>query len=389
MQKDVTRFFWLKTMDNLNTDYNIQVYRFCRVPLGVISSPFLLAATLQHHLSRYDSNTAKKIRENIYVDNVITGTDSVNDATKFYKESKQIFQNASMNLRDWMSNNQQVLKRIPTNDRSSKEKIKVLDLEWYAKEDQISISFSSIANTQPCLIKRVVLKQIASVYDPLGLYSPVTLKGKLFLQKLWNQKYSWDDKLSPQHVQGWNSIKSDLYELTNCRFPRYIRFDGQCDTIYRLMTFCDASQYAYAAAVYLHQEHKHDRKIDLIFSKTRLAPNKKISIPRLELLAALIGTMCMTYIEKELKLPVIQKTVWLDSQCVLGWIENKKSLATFVDNRIKEIKRNKDINFSYISTKENPADIGSRGMSTKQLQVNQLWWNGPEWLLKPNIEWPV
>ena len=112
------------------------------------------------------------------------------------------------------------------------------------------------------------------------------------------------------------------------------------------MTFCDALQYAYAAAVYLHQEHKHDRKVDLIFSKARLAPNKKVSIPRLELLAALIGTRCMTYIEKEPKLPVIQKTVWLDSQCVLGWTESKKSLATFVDNRIKEIKRNKDINFS-------------------------------------------
>ena len=91
----------------------------------------------------------------------------------------------------------------------------------------------------------------------------------------------------------------------------------------------------------------------------------------------------MTYIEKELNLPVIQKTVRLDSQCVLGWTESKNSLATFVDSKIKEIKRNKDINFSYISTKENPADIGSRGMSTKQ-----LWWNGPE-RLKPNIEWPV
>lgn len=58
-------------------------------------------------------------------------------------------------------------------------------------------------------------------------------------------------------------------------------------------------------------------------------------------------------------------------------------------NRIKKIKRNKDINFSYISTKENPADIGSKGMSTKELQVNHLCWNGSDWLLQPNTEWPV
>ena len=97
----------------------------------------------------------------------------------------------------------------------------------------------------------------------------------------------------------------------------------------------------------------------------------------------------MTYVEKELKLSVIQKTIWLDSQCVLGWIESKKSLATFVENRIKEIKRNKDIEFHYISTKENPADIASRGMSTKELQFNRLWWNGPDWLLNRSNKWPV
>ena len=124
------------------------------------------------------------------MDNVITGTDSVNHATNVYK---QIFRNASMNLCDWMCNNEQVLAEIPTNDRSNEEKINVLGLTWYAKDDQFSIPFNTIANTLSCLTKRVVLKQIASVYDPLGLYSPVTLKGKLFLQTLWNQKFSWDD----------------------------------------------------------------------------------------------------------------------------------------------------------------------------------------------------
>ena len=97
-------------------------------------------------------------------------------------------------------------------------------------------------------------------------------------------------------------------------------------------------------------------------------------------------TRCMTYVEKELKLSVIQKTIWLNSQCVLGWIESKKSLATFVENRVKEIKRHKDIEFHYISTKENPADIASRGMSTKELQFNRLWWNGPDWLLNRSNE---
>ena len=111
-QKDVTRFFWLKNINNLNVDNNIQVFRFCRVPFGIISSPFLLSATLDFHLKMHNSPIADKIRRNIYVDNVITGTESTEEAGNIYRESKKIFAHASMNLRDWTSNQMtQVFKR--------------------------------------------------------------------------------------------------------------------------------------------------------------------------------------------------------------------------------------------------------------------------------------
>ena len=58
--KDVTRFFWLKNKTIINVENNIQAYRFCRVPFGIICSPFLLAATFDHHLKIFDSNTAQK-----------------------------------------------------------------------------------------------------------------------------------------------------------------------------------------------------------------------------------------------------------------------------------------------------------------------------------------
>ena len=131
------------------------------------------------------------------------------------------------------------------------------------------------------------------------------------------------------------------------------------------------------------------RKVDLLFSKTRLAPNKEISIPRLELLAAVIGTRCIRFVQKELKLDICSKHTWLDSQCVLCWVDSQKSLSKFVENRVKEIKEEKDINFHYIPTKQNPADIASSGTSTSELQKNILWWNGPDCLLKSIDEWPV
>ena len=90
-----------------------------------------------------------------------------------------------------------------------------------------------------------------------------------------------------------------------------------------------------------------------------------------------------------MKLDIDSKHIWLDSQCVLCWIDSKKTLNTFVENRVKEIKQQKDISFHYIPTKENPADIASRGTSTIELQRHKLWWNGPDWLIKPTIECPV
>ena len=131
------------------------------------------------------------------------------------------------------------------------------------------------------------------------------------------------------------------------------------------------------------------RKVDLLFSKTRLAPNKQLSIPRLELLAALIGMRCLSFVQKELNMDIVSKHIWLDLQCVLCWIESKKSLNTFVANRVKEIKEQADVQFHYIPTQQNPADIASRGTSTDQLQTHKLWWNGPDWLLKSTDEWPV
>ena len=123
--KDMTRFFWLKNKGRLTVENNVQVYRFNRVPFGIIDSPFLLAATLDHHLKNYENPTAETMRENIYVDNVITGKDTIREAVNFYTEAKQIFSKASMNLRDWVSNDESVMKEIAIEDRANQGPMKV------------------------------------------------------------------------------------------------------------------------------------------------------------------------------------------------------------------------------------------------------------------------
>ncbi|CAC5412906.1 unnamed protein product [Mytilus coruscus] len=366
---------------------NVQIYRFCRVPFGVISSPFLLAATIDLHLRKYNTPVATKIQDNIYVDNLLTGVNTNDELKELYTESKNMFQKASMNLRDWCSNSAQFMSEIQKQDQAKRERFKVLGITWTIKDDKLSMSGPKLESLELSSTKREILQSIASIFDPLGFFSPVTLLGKLLLQTLWSKKVEWNFKLSENDCELWKEIAFDIKQIQTHTFDRYIGLDGKCS--YQLLCFCDASTKAYACAIYLRHETDESCRVDLIYSKTRLAPIKKISIPRLELLAVIIGIRCLAFIESHLKITVQKKTLWTDSQCVIHWIASKKQMSTFVENRLKEIRKCTDTEFRYVSTDINPAVIASRGTHFSEIKSNNLWWNGPSWLLFSNDQWPT
>lgn len=117
-------------------------------------------------------------------------------------------------------------------------------------------------------------------------------------------------------------------------------------------------------------------------------PVKGLTIPRLELMALIIGVRSLEFVKSELRIPIEKTVVWSDSQCVLSWLKSTKQLSVFVRNRVDEIKSHKGIEFKYIKSVENPADVATRGCDVKKLCANDLWWHGPEWLREPETEWP-
>ena len=133
--------------------------------------------------------------------------------------------------------------------------------------------------------------------------------------------------------------------------------------------------------IYLHQSFSGSCKVDLIFSKTRLAP-QNMTIPRLELMAVLIGVRVLKFVTSELHLQVTNTIVFTDSMCVLHWLQSKKPLSAFVTNRLKEIKSLKEVTFKHVSSEDNPADLATRGKSPREL-TSSIWWMGPTWLKKP------
>ena len=262
--------------------------------------------------------------------------------------------------------------------------IKVLGLRWDTKRDRMSIDTDKFYKRMVATTKREVLASIASLYDPLGYLAPVTMKMRLFLQQLWNKEKDWDDQMDKEDIESWRQIVEEANALTSIDVPRYIGKEKS-----QLICFCDASKNAYATAIYLKTMDQGQSKVNLIFAKSRIAPKKTMSIPRLELLALLIGIRSLKFVSKELELENTQKIVWTDSQCVLHWLKSSKPLSTFVKNRIAEITEEKNVEFRYINTKDNPADIPSRGMSSEDLQSCKLWWNGPDWLKDDISSWPT
>ena len=206
------------------------------------------------------------------------------------------------------------------------------------------------------------------------------LKAKLFLQELWTTNKAWDEKLDEAMLHKWMKIQKEIEGISATTIPRFIG-NSNC----QLLCFCDASTKAYASVIYL----KTDTGINLLFSKSRVAPVKKLGTPRLELLAVLIGVRNLNFVQEQLHLPVNRKFLWTDNQCVLHWIMSKKPLTTFVQNRVKEITATKDINFRYVITSQNPADLATGGVSAQDLDKSELWWHGPKWLGDSEEVWPT
>ena len=237
---------------------------------------------------------------------------------------------------------------------------------------------------------------MAKIFDPLGLITPVTFSGKVFLQELWREGVSWDEPLHAELAKKWCDIVQALSSITTLKIPRYVGIvdDSSCD----LFIFCNASIKAYATAIYLRTQSQDDVRVNLVFSKMRLATKglgakkkmKEITLPRLELLATTIGIRAANFVTRELQSSVssLKRTLMTDSTCVLYWLKTNKPLPLFVENRVKEIQKEKDVVCQYVPSDQNPADIPARGMTVAEISQSKLWWSGPEWLKLPQSLWP-
>lgn len=235
--------------------------------------------------------------------------------------------------------------------------------------------------------KRSVLSTIAQIYDPLGLLTPYIIIAKIILQRLWLAKIGWDDPIPKILKVTWENFISKLKYLQDLRIPRYVI--GNNTLITELHIFSDASQDAYGACAYIRTYSDTSITVNLLCAKSKVAPVKPVSIPRLELCGAVLGARLYVKLIKSLRLSFDNVYFWSDSTIVLGWLKTSPNmLKTFVQNRVVEVNElTGDRQWLHVAGKQNPADLLSRGVHLDVLISSDVWWQGPSFLHTPNMDW--
>ena len=241
--------------------------------------------------------------------------------------------------------------------------------------------------------KRELLGDILKLFDPLGWLSPVTLRLKIFMQVTWQQGLTWDEPLPADVRENFLSWRAHLVSLRSLQIPRCVLAPSRTVS-FQLHVFCDASELGYAACCYSRfVDEEGQVRVELLFAKAKVSPNKAQSIPRLELMAAVLGTKVVTIVTSaiaSLGLAPERVFAYSDSTTVLAWLSKpSRTWATFVQNRVSEIQEViQRPNWFHVRTEENPADVASRGLAPQDLESCKDWWHGPKWLASVDFETP-
>ena len=395
-ERNLHRFFMR------DVEGQIHDYRMKRLTFGVKLSPYLATQVIRHIAESHSTShpeACKAILEDFYVDNFLSGAETVEEAEQLRKQLCQLLLSAGMTLRKWRTSSDDLRCVIPEELIESKDLIlttpdaapKALRVHWDVANDSLHISTPSTTSTDK-ITKRTIASATAKVFYIRGLFAPAIIPAKVLLQSLWKLPVKWDDTVPNDIQKKWIEWTATLPIITNFSIPRRMTQNDSPVIFRALHGFSDASSMAYGAAVYLRIMHENmTTSVSLITAKARVLPVKAITIPRAELTAAHLLAKLLEHVAKLLHISQAQIFAWTDSIIVLCWLQKpSSSLKTFVANRVSSIQEIlPSSKWRHVPTNQNPADLLSRGMDANQLVRNSLWWNGPKWLAEMPSHWPT
>ena len=393
--RDMLRFLWPKNND-LEAElleYRMTVHLFG----GAWSSSaanYSLKRTADDNRKNYPLEAVESVISNFYVDDWLVSKPTSAEATNLINNVTYLLKQGGFKLTKFLSTDKDVLKSVPSDrladidlDKHELPQDRALGVKWSTNDDTFYFRPNKLIHPST---RRGIISIISSVYDPLGFVSPVVIVGKMIFQELTKLGLTWDESI-PEHIEiKWIKWLEELTTLENMKIPRCIRSRVFQDPVrFQVHHFCDASQSAYGVVTYVRMvDSTNQIHVTLLLSKARLAPVKVMSIPRLELTAAVLAARIDASLRKELEMHIHESFFWTDSQLVIQYIFNeKKRFHVFVANRIAAIHQacNAD-QWRYIPSEDNPADYLTRGLSPNDI-MSSRWLHGPGFLGKLECEW--
>lgn len=391
-QRNLQRIFWRS-----DREHEVSCYALNTVTYGMKAASFLATRCLYQlacdFAKRYPK-ACKCIQNDFYVDDLLTGGDNIEEVEQLQREVSSVLESGGFHLNKWLSNSDVVLQTIVASASDAilnigdNNETKTLGLCWESKSDSLYYTVSTSVNKR--ITKRSVLSELSQLFDPLGLLSPIIITGKIILQSLWQQKLSWDESIPLALHTRWQEFRQNLVYLNNIRIPRHVIVENPISV--ELHGYADASEIAYGAVVYIRSTDNMGNVVARILtSKSKVAPLRTLSIPRLELCGALLLARLMNKVKNSMDIPFAHHFYWCDSTIVLAWLRSEsRTFKTFVSNRISEIQSlSEDGTWRHVRSSDNPADLISRGENSKTLLSNTLWWSGPAWLCNTPENWPT
>ncbi|XP_026829094.1 uncharacterized protein LOC113562802 [Ooceraea biroi] len=407
---DIAKMFRQILVDPLDTQYQHILWKpnvneapidfeLLTVTYGMACSPYEALRVIKQVASDEGHRFPRAraiLLENSYVDDVCFGYHRVSELRKIRDELTELLRRGGFELRKWASNSAELLSDIDpqnhglacTKQLAPDENLKILGIGWNPRLDVFQVSVS-IDEKIPST-KRTVLSAISRIYDPLGWVVPATIAAKIFMQQLWQAKVEWDEEIPASLVSRWKAIYSRLPQLNQVWLSRWTFVESEFESA-ELHGFSDASNSAYAAVIYLRVvSSSGDVTITLLAAKSRVAPVTPLTVPRLELSAAVLLSRLLEFVRESINFEISSCTCWTDSTIVLAWLDRHPSQwKTFVANRVAEIRnRAPNAEWQYVSTLDNSADCASRGLISDELISHPLWWHGPPWLSLSKEAWP-
>ncbi|XP_058456564.1 uncharacterized protein LOC131433962 [Malaya genurostris] len=356
--------------------------------------------------SKQFPDAVEAIVRRYYVDDYLDSTFTIDEAIKRANEVAFIHSKAGFTIRNWVSNSAAFLQHFgrQTLDRTiqfdfdkSNYTERILGMSWNTARDIFVLGVVLIDDLQPFLVeerlptKRILLRIVMSLFDPLGLWSLFTVFGKIIIQDLWRNGLSWDETIDSNSAKKWSKWISLLPKVQSMEIPRCYFLDSKPSDYQNLElhVFADASEEAYGCVGYFRIWVNGTPRFALVSAKSKVAPLQYMSIPRLELLAAVLAARLSVAIKNNHSVQVKRLVFHIDSATVLSWISSDhRKYKQFVAYRIGEIlSLTSPTDWCWVASKDNIADVITKwGKTGPPLQTDGVWVRGPAILYQATEE---